>query len=327
MASPQEVRLAISSMTVPHKIKNINLNWKILNMSKDEWFKAMDAGLGNKQVTFTTGNHRHADSPYWERIRGKQSMSIGEFREKTKTDYFDNRWASYSYKDISQWPEDLRSSIDFTQLGYAGAKDVLFWLGTRGANTPCHYDTYGFNIVVQVFGSKSWLLFPPNSPLTPTRVPFEESSIYCKQNFYSPEDGKQFEGMWEKAPLYDYLVTRLNLSFSFLSDVGKKCDVYEVILTAGDVLVVPANWWHYVENLELSLTVNTWIPMEKHDAYARLEECFVRTQIEKITESDDCNDVDGLRKYIFNPNEVWLMLCNRLALKWEIQYPSSNSFS
>lgn len=75
-------------------------------------------------------------------------------------------------------------------------------------------------------------------------------------------------------------------------------------LNPGDILIVPANWWHYVENLELSLTVNTWIPLETHDAFARLEECFVRTQIEKITESDDSADVDALRDYIFNPNEV-----------------------
>lgn len=95
-----------------------------------------------------------------------------------------------------------------------------------------------------------------------------------------------------------------DFDFVFSTDLAKKCDVYEVTMNAGDILVVPANWWHYVENLELSLTVNTWIPLEKHDAYARLEECFVRTQIEKICESDDCNDVDVFRQYIFNPNEV-----------------------
>lgn len=194
MASPQELRLAITSLSVPHKIENVKLNWKILNMSQNEWFESMDTGLDHKQVKFTTGNMQHADSPYWERIRGNESMSFGGFFEKTKTKYFDDRWASHSYKDIETWPNTLRDSIDFTALGFNDAQDILFWLGTRGANTPCHYDTYGFNIVVQIFGSKSWLLFPPNSPLTPTRVPFEESSVYCKQNFYSPKNTQQFEG-------------------------------------------------------------------------------------------------------------------------------------
>lgn len=195
MASPQELKLAISSLTVPHKIKNNHkLNWSIFKMSQKEWFDAMDSGLDHQQVNFSTGNIKHSDYPYWERVRGKESMSFGEFLEKTKSNYFDNRWASHSYKDIETWPSALRDSIDFSQLGFDDAQDILFWLGTRGANTPCHYDTYGFNIVVQIFGSKSWLLFPPDSSLTPTRVPFEESSVYCKQNFYSPADGKQFGG-------------------------------------------------------------------------------------------------------------------------------------
>lgn len=45
------------------------------------------------------------------------------------------------------------------------------------------------------------------------------------------------------------------------SDVGKNQDAYEVVLNPGDILIVPANWWHYVENLNTSLTINTWIPL------------------------------------------------------------------
>lgn len=49
--------------------------------------------------------------------------------------------------------------------------------------------------------------------------------------------------------------------YVFLLDVGKNNNAYEVILNPGDILIVPSNWWHYVENLETSLTVNTWIPL------------------------------------------------------------------
>lgn len=43
---------------------------------------------------------------------------------------------------------------------------------------------------------------------------------------------------------------------------------------------------------------------EIKDASARLEECFVRMQIEKITEDNDDDDGEQLRKYVFNPNEI-----------------------
>lgn len=33
-----------------------------------------------------------------------------------------------------------------------------------------------------------------------------------------------------------------------------------VDLDPGDVLFVPARWWHYVENLSTAISINTWVP-------------------------------------------------------------------
>lgn len=49
--------------------------------------------------------------------------------------------------------------------------------------------------------------------------------------------------------------------FPSATDIGQNRDAYEVTLNPQDILIVPANWWHYVENLDTSLTVNTWIPL------------------------------------------------------------------
>lgn len=39
------------------------------------------------------------------------------------------------------------------------------------------------------------------------------------------------------------------------------CDNLKVILEPGDVLFVPKKWWHYVESLETSISINTWIEL------------------------------------------------------------------
>lgn len=60
-----------------------------------------------------------------------------------------------------------------------------------------------------------------------------------------------------------------------LSLYKQKARPYTVILEPGQVLYVPRHWWHFVESLEDSISVNMWIEMvkicttEKH-AYSRM---------------------------------------------------------
>lgn len=192
--SPEEVQKAISTTTEPIVLRNFPLDWHIFQITFEEWCEEMDKQTSSKPVEFTGGSAKHCDLPYWERFRTNDLFTFSQFLENSKCD--NSRWFSHSYKDISSWPDTLKESISFEKLGFAKSitEDILFWLGSTGANTPCHYDTYGFNIVVQVYGRKSWLLFSPTTKLTETRVPYEESSVYCKQNFYSPFDLDQFNG-------------------------------------------------------------------------------------------------------------------------------------
>lgn len=197
MIKPEQIKLAVSSAEEPIVLRNIQLDWQIFRMTFDEWCSEMDKKNDSSPVSFTSGTTKHCDLPYWERFRTSDELTFNKFLARSKTEINKQRWHSHSYKDIDSWPDNLKDSISFEKLGFEKdvTKDILFWLGSEGANTPCHYDTYGFNIVVQVFGRKSWLLFPPKTRLTATRVPYEESSVYCKQNFYSPLDMGQFDGM------------------------------------------------------------------------------------------------------------------------------------
>lgn len=98
--------------------------------------------------------------------------------------------------------------------------------------------------MAQIYGRKRWLLFPPEENLLPTRVPYEESSIYSKVNFFSPD-------------------FKYHKSFN---------ECRKVVLSPGDVLLVPNGWWHYVENLELAVSVNIWIPLVGFLQYLKIKQ-------------------------------------------------------
>lgn len=105
------------------------------------------------------------------------------------------------------------------------------WVGSRGCHSPLHYDTYGKNIVVQLHGRKRWLLWPPSeAALSRQRVPYEESSIYS-----------DFDPM-------PYLGTGGEISEVIRS---KFPDMLDIVLEEGDVLLVPAHWWHFVLTVRL----------------------------------------------------------------------------
>ena len=57
-------------------------------------------------------------------------------------------------------------------------QDTTFWMGSSGAGTRLHYDTYGTNFVAQLYGRKRWRLFSPSAQIEGTRIPYEESSVF-----------------------------------------------------------------------------------------------------------------------------------------------------
>lgn len=154
------------------------------------------------------------------------------------------------------------------------------WIGSMGANSVCHYDSYGVNIVCQVFGKKRWMLWPPNmtDTLHPTRLPFEESTIWSKIDI-----------------LKEYKNNKNSKLFTSCIDI---------CLDKGDILVVPKHWWHFVESIfDVTISVNQWISNKKSDNFDRLNEYVSRyllTSLEFV--HGRCNDLKYLSKWL-NRNE------------------------
>ena len=103
-------------------------------------------------------------------------------------------WAYCDYKYMFQLFKEqpsLLSALDWSPLGFEGrgGRESTIWIGSELAHTPCHYDTYGYNIVAQLYGRKRWYLVAPSETdkMYPTRLPYEESSVFSPVNILHPD--------------------------------------------------------------------------------------------------------------------------------------------
>eukprot|EP00041_Stephanoeca_diplocostata_P013714 m.242272 g.242272 ORF g.242272 m.242272 type:complete len:594 (-) comp19440_c0_seq1:267-2048(-) len=187
-------------------------------------------------------------------------LSMVDMQKTVETDVQSNNYQSAT-KTCT-----VPSSVTHTTSSQASAfresdtshdRATNFWFGTEDAVTQCHYDSYGCNFVTQIHGRKRWIMFPPSesSKLYPTRMPYEESSVFSDVNIERPDA--------QRHPL-------------FRSAIG-----YEAILEPGDVLFVPRHWWHHVTCLSTSISVNRWLPHPSDDL-ARSHEALVRVLLAEL---------------------------------------------
>ncbi|MEN2500399.1 MAG: HSPB1-associated protein 1, partial [Marteilia pararefringens] len=132
------------------------------------------------------------------------------------------------------WEEVFRK---FGDSGKKTGENLNLWWGSSGSYTPCHFDSYGVNVVFQVSGRKLWILYPPENyhNMYPTRLPYEDSSIFSQLDPVRPN--------FSKFPRFQSVAS------------------HAIILEEGDVLFVPKHWWHYVECLNDSLSINCWFDL------------------------------------------------------------------
>jgi hypothetical protein len=106
-----------------------------------------------------------------------------------------------------------------------------FWLGPAGTVTPLHCD-YDDNIFAQVWGRKRITLVPPH----------HDAFLYVREAnpvlFGSPFDPEAPD--FGRYPL------------------ARQACLIECIVESGELLYVPAGWYHQVRALNFSLSVNRW---------------------------------------------------------------------
>lgn len=106
-----------------------------------------------------------------------------------------------------------------------------FWIGPAGTMTPLHCD-YDDNIFAQIWGAKRIFLAPPHHD--EFLYPREANAIL----FGSPFDPEAPD--YERFPL------------------ARQAAMVEVRVNPGDMLYIPAGWYHQVRALTFSLSSNRW---------------------------------------------------------------------
>ncbi|XP_050460442.1 HSPB1-associated protein 1 [Cataglyphis hispanica] len=271
LPSVEILKCALPKLQKPILFRNMLRNsddlyeWKLLNWS----FSDLVEKFGDKQLPFRVGVYNKC-THHRRRISSPTKLCKLTLREffiatgdTTKEGY--DKWLYCDYKHIKEFSDKpeiieafnwLKFGID-EEFGKNGLYSTI-WIGSKGAHTDCHWDTYGYNLVAQIHGRKLWLLYPPSDSLLPVRLPYEESTVYSKIDFYclSMEERDLLLKIPDKPKL--------------------------IILEPGDVLFVPNGWWHYVESLDnITVSVNIWGKL-KTDNRARVKEALVKLIVAKM---------------------------------------------
>jgi len=119
-------------------------------------------------------------------------------------------------------------------VGQGSLYNEMVWIGPQGCVTPLHYDPLD-NIFLQCAGMKQISLYPPQ----------EESKNQC---YYPGYNGGQYNTSGVDVEQPDFG------TFPLFRNVAPL--VQQVVVRSGDLLFIPARWWHHVRSLEYSVSVN-----------------------------------------------------------------------
>jgi hypothetical protein len=162
--------------------------------------------------------------------RAMQDMSMREYLDLSATDNPD-----LPHRDLPPYVGNLELRELNAMCHWPAWFDKMgpprFWLGPARTVTPLHCD-YDDNIFAQVWGSKRIFLAPPH----------HDAFLYTREAnpvlFGSPFD--------PEAPDFDAF------------PLARQAAIVECVVHPGEMLYVPAGWYHQVRALTFSLSANRW---------------------------------------------------------------------
>ncbi|XP_058277384.1 HSPB1-associated protein 1 isoform X3 [Hirundo rustica] len=181
--TPEKTKEIVMSLQQPAVFCNMVGDWPALRWN----VKYLSAVLEGKTIQFRLGLKTVDLVPQFETSCSYVEATLKEFLAWScgqpsclsgpfSCYDYSKYWAYADYKYIARIFEDkpeIFQDVRWSDFGFPGrsGKESTLWIGSEGANTPCHLDSYGCNLVLQVQG----------------RIPYEESSIFSKVNIANPD--------------------------------------------------------------------------------------------------------------------------------------------
>jgi hypothetical protein len=189
--------------------------------------------FGNATVEISSNNEERE-------MTRKQTSTLSEYVQALERQG-EGKFVGYLKQyDLFEACPRLKECVNFSSLfpGPWAYGTAASWLGPKGAVTSLHNDDEN-NLLAQIYGRKRAVLFSPED-----RANVYPNSKYdcgtecCDVDVGNPD---------------------LQLHPKFVKAQG-----YEVILEPGDVLFIPIFWWHYIETVSTSISVNYFVstPLE-----------------------------------------------------------------
>ncbi|PCH41201.1 Clavaminate synthase-like protein [Wolfiporia cocos MD-104 SS10] len=153
----------------------------------------------------------------------------------------------------------LREDVPCENLWCSDALDkspdaVNLWIGNSASVTSIHSDPYE-NIYTVVRGAKHFTLFPPTEGWCLSERTYPHAS-YVRS---------QATGQLELVPSPPGTPgVRWSSVLDPTNSSALPAEVHPISITvrAGETLYLPAGWWHYVRQSEVTIAVNYWYDME-----------------------------------------------------------------
>ncbi len=183
--------------------------------------------FGEREVEVQMGRTAGANYEI-EREKYISKIRFGDFVEKvraageTNDFYLTANNHSSNRKALAELWNDIVQIPEYLASDRPGG---FFWMGPRGTITPFHHDLTN-NFMAQVIGRKRVKIAPSWD------IPFMRNNIHC----YSQIDGQAVSPA--ARPPRD------------------KPQIYELILNPGEVLFLPIGSLHYVQGIDVSVTVS-----------------------------------------------------------------------